>query len=91
MIIASSKNPPRPNGSRIVIQKLRVVKYHVWRNMDTRGELIGASGDVGGTGGSAAGETSCIRFHDKRKECSLAVELVSASGVRVSTVEMSMR
>ena len=92
MIIASNKDPPRPNGSRIVIQKLRVDKYHVWRNRDTRGrisrhlrwrwwemEVLSWRNEM------------CLRLHDKSKECTRAVESVSASGVRVSIVEMSMR
>src|SRR5271170_6657856 len=83
IITASNKNPPKPNGSRIVIQKFRIVKYQICRNRDTPGALI--TGSVGIVDGSASPEddTNCLRFQASRSEFTLSVEFSSACGVRL--------
>jgi hypothetical protein len=91
MTIASRRNPPNPKGSRIVIQKFLVKRYHICRKMETPGSLTGASGTVEGTVATSDDDPRRERFQAKIKLDTRVVEVSSFSGVRVSTVDISMR
>jgi hypothetical protein len=91
IITASKRKPRRPCGSRIVIQKLRVVRYHICRKRETLRDrtgdvdvaVTGRESSVSGAAGSVlkAWIRVVTRAEDSR----------SASSVRVSMVEISMR
>ena len=52
---------------------------------------MGASGGAGGSCITPADEFTCVCFHARSRELTLTAEISSASVVRVSTVEISMR
>lgn len=54
-------------------------------------DLIGGAGGVIGPRASTSDDTSCDRLHDRIKEFTLVEVCSSASVVRVSIVEISIR
>jgi hypothetical protein len=91
IMMASKRNPPRPNGSRIVIQKFLFVKYQVCRHNGTPGAFTGVGGGAWGGAAAPAEEVSWERVQLWRRLVTREVEADSRAGVRRSRVEMSMR
>jgi hypothetical protein len=91
IMIASKRNPPRPKGSRIVIQKFLFAKYQVCLHKGTPGAFTGGGGGAWVGAIVPAEEVSWERVQLWRRFVTRELEAVSRAGVRASTVEMSMR